>query len=89
MALVCAALAEVGRACWVTDCEVRPACLCGQDRPSLAIYRPGMGKYSSRRLRERDSESPTGGAEGEEQREQRAAPLPRTLVFRRSRAAAE
>lgn len=30
-----------------------------KDRPSMAIYRPGMGKYSSRRLQERDSGAPS------------------------------
>ncbi|KAF0306034.1 Regulator of nonsense transcripts 3A [Amphibalanus amphitrite] len=67
-----------------------------QDRPSLAIYRPGMGKYSSRRLRERDTESPSSSVGGDEAAEEppapardRPAPLPRTLVFRRSRTANE
>ncbi|XP_043243775.1 regulator of nonsense transcripts 3A-like [Amphibalanus amphitrite] len=67
-----------------------------KDRPSLAIYRPGMGKYSSRRLRERDTESPSSSVGGDEAAEEppapardRPAPLPRTLVFRRSRTSNE
>ncbi|XP_037089480.1 regulator of nonsense transcripts 3B-like [Pollicipes pollicipes] len=57
-----------------------------KDRPSLTIYRPGMGKYSSKRLQERDSQSsspPPAAAESADADE----PQRRTLVFRRSRGA--